>query len=308
MTLPLPNIQGEIMIITNKLNLPEGFVKAVSTEKHNAPGSLSATTLIQGVKQIILTDRHWDDLVDDVSDRIWAIFGSAVHSLMESEGENNFTEQVMPYEVGGITVTGKIDNYDMKHGLIDDYKTASVNKVKFRNFNDWYLQGMIYAWLLWKNGFKAKHCRFITLLKDHSKTEVLRDSQYPKDPVYIYGFPVTSQGLFKIGIYIKDKVEEYRRCSALDDDAIPPCTPEERWDSPPKYAVMKNGVKKAVRLFDKRDDADLLVETKGAGHYVEVRKGESRRCRSYCLCRQFCNFYRENTAPVIDAATDKAAA
>jgi len=296
------------MIITNKLNLPAGFVKAVSTEKHNAPGSLSATTLIQGVKQIILTDRHWDVLTDDVSDRIWAIFGSAVHSLMESEGENNFTEQEMPYQVGGITVTGKIDNYDMKHGLIDDYKTASVNKVKFRNFDDWYLQGMIYAWLLWKNGFKAKRCRFITLLKDHSKTDALRDSQYPKDPVYIYAFPVTPQGLFKIGIYIKDKVEEFKRCSALDDDAIPPCAPDERWEHPPKYAVMKSGVKRAVRLFDIQEEADQLAVSKGNGHYVEVRKGESVRCRSYCLCRRFCNFYRENAVPVIEAATEKAAA
>jgi hypothetical protein len=107
-------------------------------------------------------DRHWDVLVDDVSDRIWAIFGSAVHSLMESEGENDFAEQEMTYKIGDITVTGRIDSYDMKHGLIDDYKTASVNKVKFKNFNDWYLQGMIYAWLL------TNKCRFISLLKDHS--------------------------------------------------------------------------------------------------------------------------------------------
>jgi len=289
------------MIITNKQNLPAGFVKAVSTEKHNAPGSLSATTLIQGVKQIILTDRHWDVLVDDVSDRIWAIWGTAVHSLMESEGENDFAEPEMSYKVGDITVTGRIDSYDMKHGLIADYKTASVNKVKFRDFGDWYTQGMIYAWLLTKNKFPVSKCRFIALLKDHSKTDALRDSQYPKAPV-------TMQALFKIGLFIKSKVEEYRRCAALDDDEIPPCTPEERWDTPPKYAVMKSGVKRAVRLFDIQEEADQLAASKGNGHYVEVRKGESRRCRSYCLCRQFCNFYRENAAPVIDAGMDKAAA
>jgi len=282
------------MIITNKLNLPEGFVKAVSIEKHNAQGSLSATTLIQGVKQIILTDRHWDKLEDDVSNRIWAIFGTAVHSLMESEGENNFIEQEMDYKIGDITVTGKIDSYDMKHGLIDDYKTASVVKVKFSDFSDWYKQGMIYAWLLRKNGFKAERCRFIAMLKDHSKTDALRDSQYPKDPVYIYKFSVTSQELFKIGIYIKNKVDEYQRCLLLHDNDIPPCTPEERWEKPPKFAVMKNGLKRAVRLFDRRGDADLLVETKGTGHYVECRPGESVRCRSYCLCKRFCNYYQES--------------
>jgi hypothetical protein len=54
----------------------------------------------------------------------------------------------MDYRIDGITVTGRIDNYDMQNGTIRDYKTASVHKVKFNDFNDWYLHGMIYAWLL----------------------------------------------------------------------------------------------------------------------------------------------------------------
>jgi len=281
------------MTITNKHNLPEGFVKAVSTEKHNAEDSLSATTLIHGIKEIILTDRYWDSLEDDVSDRIWAIWGQAVHSLMESEGENEFTEQEMVYKVGDITVTGRIDSYDMKHGVINDYKTAPVIKVKLGNFTEWHLQGMIYAWLLTKNNFLAKHCRFIALLKDHSKPEVLRDSQYPKSPVYLYEFPVTKQGLFKIGIYIKDKISEYQRCIALDDDAIPPCTPEERWDRPSTYAVMKSGQKRAVKLFKTKEEADVLANAKGDNHYVEYRKGESVKCSSYCLCKHYCNFYQD---------------
>jgi hypothetical protein len=288
------------MKITNKLNLPAGFVKAVSPEKHHAEGSLSATTRIQGVTQIILTERHWDSLEDDVSDRIWAVFGQAVHSLLESEGENDFTEQEMSYPVGDITVTGRIDNYDMQNGVIGDYKTASVAKVKFGDFNDWYLQGMIYAWLLTKNKFPVKSCRFIALLKDHSKTEAGRDYQYPKDPVFVYEFPVTPQGLFKTGVFIRDKVNEYKQCLSLSDDAIPPCAPEERWDRPPKFAVMKEGLKRAVRLFDDRETANRLATEKGKGHYVEHRPGESVRCRSFCLCRRFCGFYRElpgETAP-----------
>ena len=282
------------MILTNKLNLPAGFVKAVSMEKHNAEGSLSATTLIQGVKQIILTDRHWDQLEEDVSDRIWAIFGTAVHSLMESEGEYDFTEQVMSHKVGDVTITGKIDSYNMKLGIVDDYKTASVVKVKFGDFTDWYMQGMIYAWLLSKNNFPANLCRFIALLKDHSKTDALRERDYPKEPVYIYKFPVTTQGLFKTGIYLRNKVEEHQRCSLLADNDIPACSSVERWERPPKFAVMKNGGKRAVRLFDKREDADLLVEAKGENHYVEYRRGESVKCRSYCLCNHFCNFYQES--------------
>ena len=296
------------MKITNKLNLPEGFVKAVSTEKHNAEGCLSATTLIQGVKQIILTDRYWDRLEEDVSDRIWAIFGSAVHSLLEQEGETDFTEIDMCHTVGNITITGRIDNYDLQKKIICDYKTASATKVRFNDFNDWYLQGMIYAWLLIKNNLPANKCRFIALLKDHSKTDAMRERNYPKAPVYIYGFPVTPQGLFKIGIFIKNKVEEYKRCLLLPDNEIPPCTPEERWERPPKFAVMKNGLKRAVRLFDKQEDAELLAETKGGNHYIEYRPGESIKCRSYCPCNRFCNFYQESVISSYHEIVDEQAA
>ena len=284
------------MIMTNKLNLPEGFVKAVSTEKHNEKGCLSATTLIQGVKQIILMDRYWDLLVDDVSDRIWAIWGTAVHSLLEHEGEYDFTEQSMSHKVGDITVTGKIDSYNMKLGVVDDYKTASVTKVQIGDFSEWHRQGMIYAWLLTKNNLTVNLCRFIALLKDHSKTDAMRERDYPKEPVYIYAFPVTPQGLFKTGLFLRNKIEEHQRCLLLSDNDIPPCSPVERWERPPKFAVMKNGGKRAVRLFDRREDADLLVEAKGANHYVEHRHGESVRCRSYCLCNRFCNFYQESFA------------
>ena len=282
------------MTITNKLNLPAGLVKAVSTERHNAAMCLSATTLLQGVKQIILTDRYWEQLEDDASDRIWAIWGTAVHSLLENEGESDFTEQEMSYKVGDITVTGKIDNYDMKGGIISDYKTASVNKIRFNDFSDWYLQGMIYAWLLNRNNFPVERCRFIALLKDHSKTDAMRDHRYPQNPVYVLDFPVTAGSLFKTGNYIRKKVSDYLRYRLTADDEIPPCLPSERWDRPSKYAVMKEGRKNAVKLFDDKKSADEKTAELGKGHFIEQRSGGSKKCQSYCLCCNFCNYYREN--------------
>jgi hypothetical protein len=116
-------------------------------------------------------------------------------------------------------------------------------------------------------------------------------------------------GLFRIGQFIKNKVNEYKRCAALTDDAIPPCAPEERWDRPPKFAVMKDGLKRAVRLFDEQEAADKLVSEKGKGYYAECRTGGSVRCQSYCLCRRFCNFYHENVkVSTVGAATVEAAA
>jgi hypothetical protein len=58
------------------------------------------------------------------------------------------------------------------------------------------------------------------------------------------------------------------------------------------YAVMKQGRKTAVKLFDKKDDAQAKVAELGNAHYVETRLGESTKCLHYCLCRTFCHYYQ----------------
>ena len=97
------------MIVTNKLNLPEAFVRAVSTERHNAAGCFSATTLNKGATEIILTDRHWDELTIDASDNVWAVFGTAVHAIFENTPDNNFHEEKFKVPVSKSFVTGQVD-------------------------------------------------------------------------------------------------------------------------------------------------------------------------------------------------------
>ena len=287
------------MNITNYMNLPEGFVKAVSVRRHNKPGRLSATTLLNGTKQIHLMDRHWDELEEDASDHFYAVFGSAIHKVieMEEEGADEFTEEFISHEVDGVVVTGRIDNYNMRTGVISDYKSVSVWKIKFNDFEEWKKQGLIYAWLLLKNGFMVKTCRFIAIIKDHSKRDAKRDSSYPRCPVYVHEFTVTQSGLEEIEAFIKTKVAEYKAAQDMADDEIPPCTPEQRWDKATKYAVKKEGRKTAVRVMDTEEEAMKLAEDLGpSNHYVEKRPGESIRCQDYCSCCKFCNYYRDVVA------------
>jgi hypothetical protein len=285
------------------MGLPEGLVRASTSERHNALGTISATTLLHGVKQIHLTDRHWEELEDDVSDRIWAIWGSAVHALLEHEGETEFTELSMSHGFHGIKVTGKIDNYDMKAGVISDYKTASIWKVKFGDFDDWYKQGMIYAWLLDKNNFKVQKCRFIAILKDHSKSKARFDFDYPQEPVYVYEFDVTQERLWEIEAFIEERVKAYLETASMGDDEIPECSPDERWEEAPKYAVMKQGRKSAVKLFDAREPAEAMVDELGHDkHYLEERHGESKKCQGYCICCEFCHFYQNHVKKAAEVA------
>jgi len=280
------------MKVTNRLNLPEGIVKAISTEPHNkSDKELSATTLLKGIKEILLMWRHWEKLTDDAADRIWAVWGQAVHSLLETEGKHEFSEIDLKAIIEGITVTGKIDNYNMETGLVTDYKTASIWKIMVGDFEDWRMQGLIYAWLLYHNGFRIEKCRFIAILKDHSKSKAGHDSNYPQSPVHIYEFPIRKTELEEADAYIRKRLAEYLKYIETADDDIPPCTDEERWATETKYAVMKHGRKSAVRVLDNKMDAGAMATELGAGHYVETRPGTSKKCADYCICRDYCNFY-----------------
>ena len=280
------------MKVTNVHGLPEALVKAVSFRKHT-PGRLSATTMLNGMKNIHLSDRHWDDLEEDVSERLWALFGKTGHSLLEDEGADEVTEEFLSYEMDGITVTGMVDNYNLRTGRISDYKFITVYKILKHDFEDWYKQGMIYAWLLRKNGFEAKTCRFIAIIKDHKRREAKHKESYPKIPLYVYDFDVTDHGLAEIEEFIKGKIAEYKQFKDMTDDEIPPCTAKERWERPTTYAVMKPGNKRATRVTDTIAEADKIAADLGKGCFVETRVGESVRCLDYCACADFCNFYRD---------------
>lgn len=293
------------MKITNVKGLPEALVKALDVQPHNAPGSLSATTLLKNVKQILLTERHWDEIEEDVLDRFWALYGSTMHKLLEHEEANDFTEETMSHQISGMTITGKIDLYNMEKGEIVDWKSCKVYKIIKGDFEDWRKQGLIYAWLLRKNGFLVKTCRFIAIMKDHSPYEARYQKSYPETPFYVYEFPVTEEALIEIEAYIESKIAEYKQFAEQADDEIPVCSKEERWETQTVYAVWKKENKKATKNFYTQAEADAFAAIKGKDFYVEVRPGEAKKCSTYCSCKKFCNHYRDNVEATLMKAFEE---
>ena len=80
------------------------------------------------------------------------------------------------------------------------------------------------------------------------------------------------------------------------DDEIEPCTPEERWSTPTKYAVMKEGRKTAVKVCATEEEAQSFIddlEKDKDKHTIEVRPGIDKKCEDYCPCYKFCSYYKE---------------
>lgn len=280
------------MIITNNLNLPSALVEAVSTDRHNKNGQYSATTLLKGTCETILMKRHWNEIKTDVSENIWQIFGTAVHSIFEKQKDNSFKEEFFAVDVSNSKVTGRVDSYDMENETIVDWKTASVWKVQFKDFSDWKRQGVIYAWLLKKNGLNVKKCRFIALLKDHSKSKARFDASYPQSPVYVYESAVKEKDLEEIEKFIKEKVRNLEESEKVDDEKLSPCTADERWATEGKWKAKKEGRKTALKVCDTEEEAKAVIKDITGG-YVEYVAGSSKKCIDYCSCKEFCPFYKK---------------
>lgn len=280
------------MIVRNELGLPQAFINALNLEKHNEKGCYSATTLLKGACETILADRHFDEIEIDVADCVWQIWGTAVHSIFEKAGIEGFTEEKFSVDVSNSKVTGKVDLYDLQNEIVYDWKTASIWKVQFADYEDWDKQGLIYAWLLKQNGLKVKEIRFVALLKDHSKSKARLDSKYPQKPTTVHSVKVTEEALAEIEAFIFNKVQELEKAEKLSDEELTPCTALERWATSDKWAVMKNGRKSALRVCDTEEDAENYKKEFG-GDTIEFRQGESKKCVDYCNACKFCKFYKE---------------
>lgn len=290
------------MQITNTLGLPDPFVSAVTREYAHTDKRYSVTALLKGTREAILQRRHDDEIQQDVADMAWLIFGTAVHSVLENsqESETQLKENkiIVPMP-NGYEVSGIFDLYDDATGTVTDYKTASVWKVIYNDWEDYRKQTLAYCWLLRQIGFDAKRGEVVALLKDHSKSKAEHESGYPMYPIYRIGWDFTAGDLEDMGGWIAAKLCEIEEAEKLPDDQLPLCTKDERWGKADTWAVKKAGNKRAAKVHESLDAAERhaaqLAEQQGVKYEVEYRPGEDTKCMKYCAARNFCDHYKAVT-------------
>ena len=283
------------MIITNELNLPQAFVQMAQRDEYEtANNEYRVTSLLKGIRETELERRHSREIKRDVSDMVWLLFGTATHSILErqKEGDREIKETRLKMEMDGIVLSGQFDLYNEEEERITDYKTASVWKIIYGNYEDWRRQLLIYAYMLRDAGFPVKRGRVVAFLKDHSKRDAKVKAEYPKLPVQPVDFTFSERDFQEIEVWLKEKIAEVKRARELPDDRLPLCTQEERFNSGDKYAVMKKGRKTALRVLDSKEEAEQWMASNG-GDSIEIRPGEDKKCQDYCAAKEFCSYYKE---------------
>ena len=286
------------MKLTNNHNLPAPLVSAISNDGYFNPCDIGTTTLISSPRISALRWRN--NILEDASDLIYPLLGQALHAVLErAKAPNCIMEWRFSNYIFDWWVSGQIDVYEGDIKTLSDYKLTSIWVSKMKepakpehvaqmNVNKYLIENSIYA-----DFVPIENLQIVNILRDWSKMQVIRDAKYPKKQIYIQHVPVWPKEV--VEQYIFMRVLLHQEARLIPSDELIECTPEERWEKPTKYAVMKKGRKSAIRVLDSNEDAERYIEHRGLDdkHYINIREGESTRCEHYCSVNKFCNQYKK---------------
>lgn len=257
----------------------------------------TATELIRPVRINAYLRAHRDEIVEDVSDRVWAFAGQVKHSILRRIAELDpdryiVEERYTAVSPDGFKVSAQLDLLDKETKTLYDWKETSVWKFMLGDTREWEEQANINLLALRLNGVEVMHVKNVALLKDWKKRKArfTRQGGYPQCAIHVVDLPMWTMDQAKD--FIVAKIERLKH----QMDNPPVCTKEERWQMDQVYALHREGRKSAIRLYSDKDQAEgaLLEAMKRKKpwekFYLQERQAEPRRCLDFCPVSQFCDY------------------
>jgi len=292
----------------NRKNLPEYFLNsAVATTYRPDPKRFSVTQVIGPPLIRTLLIKKWDELEQDVSDKLFALDGTATDEFLKKYSQlclTNLKLELSIKDIFGIdgVLVGRPDFYHVIQHCIGDLKKTSAGNIKLKPDNSigqrirdsWTHQTNVYAYLMHKTlpELPVDSLEVHGWGRDWRRNEKLRYHNYPEIQIQVIPIP-----LWNI-----DETENYINMQLQDHVKHPyrECSREEKWQSNDKFAVMQMGRKSALRVLDSNKEAmDWCLEKKKAKKidgkiilcnkiYIEKREGSCIRCEGYCSVSAVC--------------------
>lgn len=293
------------MKITNKFNLPDPVVAALSHDSYSKGKShRSVTQLIDSPRIGVLRRQHDSEITEDVSQKLWSVLGTAVHTMFENAAQDTplyVSEERYHYpHPDGWVISGAIDLIEKRSDdtvALVDYKCTSVWSVIFEK-QEWHNQLNAYAWLVRKADvdYTIGELQIIAVLRDWKENDLKRNGgNYPEAPIVVISIPVwpdTEQDE-----YMENRIKLHADAdyAALTTQQLPLCSEKEQWAKPAKYAVHKGAAKRATRVFDSEKEAQDFVFNK-QGMSIQLRAGDKVRCTAnWCGVNEWCDQYKEES-------------
>jgi hypothetical protein len=289
----------------------------------NEPNTISVTTLLDSVRQIILGMRATGTGTVDVSNMVASCYGTALHSALEQawlnpydaleslgypkkmwnqvvvnpsdldvrvwkESNGSFipiyVEQRTIKQIAGWNVSGKFDL--VIDGRLNDLKNRKVwAYLNSSNDKKDILQASIYRWLN-QDKVTEEDFSILWLFTDYNSLEALKNPLYPKQRWLEQKFKLLS--VQETEQYLNNKLGLINQYINSTESELPLCDSNELWMGKSTFKYYKaHGQSRSTKNFDNAYDAHK--ETSKGGHVIEV-KGKATRC-SYCSATSVCSQY-----------------
>ena len=216
------------MRFTNKHGLPQAIYKAVTSDPYSkGEADFSITELLQPARVRELQRRHHNELEEDIGDRIWALYGQAMHAILEQSHDGIGDAEIRLFaDVSGVRVSGQLDRFS--NGTITDFKFVTLRKFRGGRCPEEYEKQLnCYAALARLNGRQVEKLEIIALLRDWHKAEwwaAQRENRYyPKTHFLTLCVPLWSEE--KALRYLEGRVEAHKGARG----SLPKCLIADRW-------------------------------------------------------------------------------
>lgn len=240
--------------LTNKWKLPQPIYEAIRNDPYSSGGAnITVTQLIRPPRPVQLMKRHEAKLVEDISGRLWAMYGQLMHALLERAlppGQMDYIlEKRLFAEVNNWQISGQFDLYERATETIFDYKFVGAYAIKLalrEGKPEWEQQLNCLAFLARKNNMPVKNVKIIGCARDYSE-RVEAEGLAPIETINFKLWPDDVAEKF-----VSDRVKLHQNAVTLPDEKLPECSAEERW--------------------------------------ATNTKRESKNCLKYCGARSVCDF------------------
>lgn len=313
------------MRITNITNISLPLAVWLAADGYDyTPGdkSISATTLLKPVRQILLKERLEPEEKDkiDVSELIASRLGHTIHDGIEKAWTNDYVtsliklgypealvkavkvnptyvnegdvpvwiEQRNQRSIAGYTISGKFDM--VLEGVLQDFKSTSVYAwIMGSKDEDYCLQGSIYRWIH-QDKVTEDYMNIQFIFTDWSGAQARQandPAKYP--PQRVMEHRVELMSLQETENWIKAKFRELEAAAELPEDELPRCSDKELWRSAPKYKYYSNPDKidgRATKNFNTEREANEHAAKQGKGIVITF-PGKVKAC-SYCAAFNIC--------------------
>ena len=297
------------------------FLACDNYDYNNDPHTISATSLIKPLRQLVLSARvPTEDAVVDLAQMVPSRMGSAIHDAIERAWKENhktamavlgypakviekvlinpkkedlfdgcipiYLEQRAHRKVGKFTVSGKFDF--VGDGRVEDFKsTSTYTAVNNTNDDKYILQGSIYRWL--NPTIVTKDEMAIQFIfTDWNRAKAANDPKYPQNRIQQRVLGLKS--LPETNAFIERKLSQIEAYWEAPEEELPLCSDEDLWRSEPVFKYYKNPEKTArsTKNFDTKQEAMLRYIEDGSKGIVKEVPGQVTACK-YCAAFSVCS-------------------